>query len=403
MGGSIMRIKKKFPVYGIFVIVSLFLVIAACGSAMGEISTTPGDLEKDVSVDADIIITFEKPMDINTVEVTLDPDSGITITREWSNTDTKLKLVLSDSLSYDQIYTVSAGGNQTDTEFVGTSFTFTTESEPIILFGLNLQEPLPLIGFSLWNLIMFIVVLIVGLIVVKIVGRSVKKSLLRGKATEILAEFTSRLIKIMLTIFVVFTALGFLGLDIGEYILGLAVVLGFVLGFALGDTLSNIAAGFMIAITKPFKSGDVVTVSGETGAIQSVGISVTEMNTPDNKRIIIPNKSVWGGNIINFTRHGKRRVDMEVGVGYNDDLNLVIKTTMDVIKAHPKILTDPAPQVAVSDHGDSAVGLVVRPWCKTEDYWDVLFDMKKALKEAYDEAGISIPYPQMDLHVEKDI
>lgn len=399
-----MRMKKRIDVLVISLLVSLIIVLTFSGSVMGEVSTTPADLEKDVSVDTNIIITFEKSININTAEVTFDPDSGITITREWSTGDTKLKLVLSESLSYNQKYTVTAGGNQTtDDEFVSHSVTFTTESEPIVLLGFNLQEPLPLIGISLWNIIMFTVVLIVGSIIVKIVGRSVKKSLLKGKATEILAEFTSRLIKIMLTIFVVFTALGFLGLDMGEYVLGLAVVLGFVLGFALGDTLSNIAAGFMIAITKPFKAGDVVTVSGQTGSIESVGISVTELNTPDNKRIIIPNKSVWGGNIINFTRHGKRRVDMEVGVGYNDDLNLVIKTTNIVLKSHPKVISDPAPQVSVSEHGDSAVVLVVRPWCKTEDYWDVFFDMKKALKEAYDKAGISIPYPQMDVHMTKDI
>jgi small-conductance mechanosensitive channel len=399
-----MRMKKRIDMLVIVLLVSLLLGLAFSGFAMGEVSTTPADLEKDVSVDTDIIITFEKSIKINTAEVTFDPDPGIAITREWSTGDTKLKLVLSESLSFNQKYTVTAGGNQTtDDEFVSHSVTFTTEAEPIVLLGFNLQEPLPLIGISLWNIIMFIVVLIVGSIIVKIVGRSVKKSLLKGKATEILAEFTRSLIKIMLTIFVVFTALGFLGLDMGEYVLGLAVVLGFVLGFALGDTLSNIAAGFMIAITKPFKAGDVVTVSGETGAIESVGISVTELNTPDNKRIIIPNKSVWGGNIINFTRHGKRRVDMEVGVGYNDDLNLVIKTTNDVLKSHPKVLTDPAPQVSVSEHGDSAVVLVVRPWCKTDDYWDVFFDMKKALKEAYDKAGISIPYPQMDIHMQKDI
>jgi small-conductance mechanosensitive channel len=383
------------------VIVSLFLVIALSGSAFGEITSSPETGEKNVSVDTVIIITFEHPMHIDSVNITFDPDPGSTITREWSSSNNRLKLIPSESLSYDKKYTVTADGYQTDNEFASHSVTFTTEPEPIILFGFNLQEPLPLLGFSIWNIIMFIVVLIVGMIVVGIVGRSVKRSLLKGKATEILAEFTSRLIKIMLTIFVIFTALGFLGVDMGEYVLGLAVVLGFVLGFAMGDTLSNIAAGFMVAITKPFKSGDVVTISGETGAVQSVGISVTELNTPDNKRIIIPNKSVWGGNIINFTRHKIRRVDMEVGVGYNDDLNLVIKTSMDVLKAHPKILSDPAPQVAVSDHGDSAVGLVVRPWCKTEDYWDVLFDMKKALKEAYDRAGISIPYPQMDVHMEK--
>jgi small-conductance mechanosensitive channel len=399
-----MRLNKNFSVYGLLVIVSLIMAMLVSGSVIGEVSTSPETGEMDVSVDTDIIISFDQPMDINGVNLTFDPDPGVTITREWSSSNNRLKLVLSESLSYDQKYTVTADGYQaTDDEFASISVTFTTEPEPIILLGFNLQEPLPLVGFSLFNLIMFIVVLIVGIIVVRIVGRAVKKSLLRGKATEILAEFTSRLIRIMLTIFVVFTALGFLGVDIGEYVLGLAVVLGFVLGFALGDTLGNIAAGFMIAITKPFKAGDVVNVSGETGAVQSVGISVTELNTPDNKRIIIPNKSVWGGNIINFTRHGKRRVDMEVGVGYNDDLNLVKKTTMDVIKAHPKILADPAPQVEVSEHGDSAVVLVVRPWCKTEDYWDVLFDMKKALKEAYDKAGISIPYPQMDVHMQKDL
>jgi small conductance mechanosensitive channel len=170
----------------------------------------------------------------------------------------------------------------------------------------------------------------------------------------------------------------------------------------MSDTLGNIAAGFMLAITKPFKAGDFVTLAGESGVIKSVGISVTEIDTPDNKHIIIPNKVVFGSNITNFTRNPTRRVDMEVGVGYGDDLNKVIQTTMKVIKSHPKVLKDPSPQVAVSEHGDSAVVLVVRPWTKTEDYWDVFFDLKKSIKEAYDKAEISIPYPQMDLHMIKE-
>jgi len=363
------------------------------------VSTTPADGEEDVPVDDAIIITFEYPMDTTTVNVTFEPDPGVTFTPEWTPSNTRLKLTPSDSLAYDRKYTVSIEGLQTDTKWVSDSFTFTTEQAPIEIAGIDITEDLPLVGFSIWNLIMFIVVLVVGTIVVKIVGRMVKKSLLKGKATEILAEFTSRLVKIMIQIFVIFTALGFLGLDMGEYVLGLAVVLGFVLGFAMGDSLGNIAAGFMIAITKPFKAGDFVTVSGESGVIQTVGISVTEMNTPDNKRIIIPNKSVWGGNIINFTRHPIRRVDMEAGVSYEDDLDKVIKTTMAVLNSHPKVLKDPAPQVAVKEHGDSAVVFVVRPWCKTEDYWDVFFDLKKALKQAYDKADISIPFPQRDLHI----
>ncbi len=258
-----------------------------------------------------------------------------------------------------------------------------------------------MIGISLWNIFGAIIILIIGIIIAKLVGRAVKKSMLKAKVTDILAEFTARIVRLILYLFVIFTALGALGL--GPYMttamVSIAVVLGFVLGFAMGDTLSNIASGILVAITRPFVVGDFVTVNGESGVIKSVGISVTELDTPDNKHIIVPNKSVWGGNIINFTRNPTRRVDMEVGVGYNDDLNKVIKTTMDVIKAHPKVLKDPEPQVAVSEHGDSAVTLVVRPWTKTEDYWDLFFDLKKALKENYDREGISIPFPQMDVHL----
>jgi len=274
----------------------------------------------------------------------------------------------------------------------------------IELFGYNIEDKLPLIGISIWNILVFIVVLVVGVIIVRIVARAVRKSLLRAKASEILAEFTARLVRIFLNIFVVFTALGFLGLGsiMATVMASVAIVMGFVLGFALSDTLGNIASGFMLAITKPFKAGDFVTIAGETGVVKSVGVSVTELDTPDNKHIIIPNKVVFGTNIVNFTRNPTRRVDMEVGVGYDDDIDKVIKTSMEVIKSHPKVLKDPAPQVAVSEHGDSAVVFVVRPWCKTEDYWDVLFDLKKALKQAYDKAGISIPYPQMDVHMPKE-
>ncbi|UCE36261.1 MAG: mechanosensitive ion channel [Thermoplasmata archaeon] len=271
----------------------------------------------------------------------------------------------------------------------------------IELFGYNIEESLPLIGISVWNMIVFIIVLLIGVIIVKIVGRAVRKSLLRAKASEILAEFTSRLVRIFLYIFVVFTALGFLGLGaiMATVMASVAIVIGFVLGFAMSDTLGNIAAGFMLAITKPFSAGDFVTIAGESGVVKSVGVSITEMDTPDNKHIIIPNKVVFGANITNFTRNPIRRVDMEVGVGYDDNLDKVVKTTMDIINSHPKVIKDPAPQIAVSEMGDSAVVFVVRPWCKTADYWDVFFDLQKALKEGYDRQGISIPYPQRDLHI----
>lgn len=274
----------------------------------------------------------------------------------------------------------------------------------IELFGHNIEESLPLIGISIWNIIVFFIVLVVGIIAAIIIARIIKLSLLKSKTSQILAEFVSRIVRMIIYIFVIFTAIGFLGL--GPYMVAVmasvAIVMGFVLGFALSDTLGNIASGVMIAITKPFQAGDVVKLKGETGEIKSVGISVTELDTPDNKHLIIPNKLVYGDTIVNFTRNPIRRVDMEFGVGYNEKLDKVIKVTMKVIKSHPKVIKNPAPQVAVNEWGDSAVVFVVRPWCKTENYWDVYFDLKKSLKEAYDKNGISIPFPQMDIHLEKE-
>ena len=269
----------------------------------------------------------------------------------------------------------------------------------IEIAGYGLEDPLPLMGVSLWNIILFIAVLIVGIVVVRIATGAIKNWMLKAKMAEILAEFSTRILRMIMYVFVIGTALAFLGVEIGAALVSVSVVLGFVLGFALGDTLSNIAAGFMVAITKPFKAGDFVTANGETGTIKNVGISVTELDTVDNKRIIIPNKLVLGGNITNFNRHPTRRVDLEMGVGYDDDLDHVIKTTMTILKADKRVLSDPGPQVAVKEMADSAVILVIRPWVKTEDYWDFFFDFQKAIKQKYDKAGISIPFPQRDVHL----
>lgn len=269
----------------------------------------------------------------------------------------------------------------------------------IEIAGYGLEEKLPLIGVSIWNILMFLAVLIIGVIVVKIVASMLKKWMLRAKLTEILAEFTTRILRLILYVFVIGTALGFLGIEIGAALVSVSVVLGFVLGFALGDTLSNIASGFMVAVTRPFKKGDYITANGESGTVQNVGISVTELTTPDNKHIIIPNKLVWGGNLTNFTKYPTRRIDLTMGIGYDDNIDKAIKATMDVLKQDKRILSDPAPQVAVSEMADSSVNLVVRPWVKTSEYWNVFFDVKKALKEKYDAEGLNIPYPQTDVHI----
>jgi small conductance mechanosensitive channel len=267
--------------------------------------------------------------------------------------------------------------------------------------GIGLEDELPLIGVSLWNIIIAICVLIIGFIVVKIISSSLRKWMLRANLDKILADFSIRIIRLILYLFIIGIALGFFGIEVGSALVSISVVLGFVLGFAMGETLSNIASGFMIAITKPFKAGDYVEVNGESGTIKNVGISVTEIDTVDNKHIIIPNKSVWGSNIVNYTRNPLRRVDMEMGVGYDDDLDKVIKASMELLKADKRVLKEPAPQVAVKEFADSAVVLVIRPWVKTADYWNVFFDYKKALKQKYDDEGITIPYPQMDVHLDK--
>lgn len=266
---------------------------------------------------------------------------------------------------------------------------------------MNITEPLPLIGISLWNIFLFILVLIIGFIIVRIAVNFLRKWMLKVNMGEILAEFTSRIVRLILYVFVIGTALAFLGIEIGSALVSVSVVLGFVLGFALGDTLSNIASGFMVAITKPFKAGDYVDVNGESGVVKNVGISVTELDTVDNKHVIIPNKSVWGNNIINYTKNAIRRVDMEMGVSYNDNLDTVIKTTMNILQKDERVLKDPASQVAIKEFADSAIIFVIRPWVKTGDYWGFYFDFQKTLKEAYDKAGINIPYPQMDVHIDK--
>ncbi len=267
--------------------------------------------------------------------------------------------------------------------------------------GFALDEALPYIGVSILNIIVALVALIVGIIIVKIVTGSIEDWMVKSGFSKILAEFTNRLIGIILYIFVILVALTFLGLKMGAALVGIVAVLGFVIGFALQDTLSNIAAGFMLAIVKPFGIGDKVVVNGKKGRVKGVGISVTAIDTLDNKRVVIPNGEVWGDNIINFTKHPTRRVDMETGVSYDDDLDKVIKVTMEALEEDERVLSEPKPKVAVSEMGDSAITLVVRPWVKTEDYKEFYYDFQKAVKQKYDEMGIEMPYPQMDVHLEE--
>jgi small conductance mechanosensitive channel len=192
--------------------------------------------------------------------------------------------------------------------------------------------------------------------------------------------------------------LSLLGIDLGPMLAGLGIA-GFVLGFALQDTLSNFAAGLMIMVYRPFDVGDFVTAGGVTGEVKDLTLVSTVIRTLDNKRIIVPNGKVWGDVINNATAEKIRRVDLVFGISYEDDVDQARAVLEDIVSCEERVLVDPAPMVRVDNLGDSSVDLICRPWCKTGDYWDLHWDLTRAVKKRFDSEGISFPFPQRDIHV----
>ncbi|ODA65981.1 Small-conductance mechanosensitive channel [Methyloligella halotolerans] len=189
-----------------------------------------------------------------------------------------------------------------------------------------------------------------------------------------------------------------IGIDVGP-VFALIGGASFILAFAFQDTLGNLASGLMIMINRPFDEGDYVDVAGVAGTVKSVSIVATKVLTPDNQIIVIPNKQVWGQVITNVTGSKTRRVDLTFGIGYNDSIETAQKVLEETVDAHPLVLREPAPNIRVSELADSSVNFIVRPWAKSEDYWTVYWDLTRQVKEAFDRAGISIPFPQQDMHV----
>lgn len=265
-----------------------------------------------------------------------------------------------------------------------------------------LSMKIPLTDITIGSLIVAIIILIVGYIAVALIIRYIRRTMNKANMQEILIEFVSRIAKILLLIVILIIAIGVLGFDIGTGLVSISVVFGFVIGFAFQDILGDLAAGFMIALTKPFRSGDFVEAAGIAGSIKHVGISNTTMTTYDNKKVMIPNSKVWGDAITNYTALNTRLVDITVGIGYDDDIGKAMKIASDILNNHELVLDDPAPMVATNELGDSSVNLIVRPWVKTSDYWTVKRGLMKQIKEAFDKAGINIPYPQTDVHLFKE-
>ncbi|WP_188014831.1 small-conductance mechanosensitive channel MscS [Vibrio harveyi] len=250
------------------------------------------------------------------------------------------------------------------------------------------------------NIISALLILFIGNIIVKAVANSVSKVLEKKKMDKAVVEFVNGLVRYLLFVIVLIAALGRVGVQTASVVAVIGAA-GLAVGLALQGSLSNFAAGVLIVAFRPFKSGDYVEIGGVAGSVEAIQIFQTVLKTPDNKMVVVPNSSVIGGAITNYSRHATRRVDLVIGVSYSADLKQTKQVIRDVLEKDERILKDPSIQIGVLALADSSVNFVVRPWCKTADYWDVYFDSTQAIKEALDEAGIEIPFPQMDVHLNK--
>jgi len=246
-----------------------------------------------------------------------------------------------------------------------------------------------------------LIIFIVGRWLAKIISRWIETALIKSRVDKTLAKFVKNLSHIVLLIFVVIAAVAPLGVETTQF----AVVLGaagLAIGLALQGSLANFASGFLMIIFRPFKVGDFIEAAGVKGTVKEIRIFNTIVNTPDNIRVIIPNAQITGGNILNYTTNGTRRVDLVIGVSYEDDLKKAKTIIEGVLVQDERVLQDPKPNVAVFELGDSSVNFVVRPWVNSADYWDTYFDMTAKIKLALDKNDITIPFPQRDVHIKNE-
>lgn len=241
-------------------------------------------------------------------------------------------------------------------------------------------------------------ILVVGLWLAKKIKTLFVKALQKKEVDATLVGFFSSMLYGALVVFIVIAAISKLGIQTTSFVAVIGAA-GLAVGLALQGSLANFASGVLLILFKPFQAGNFIKAGGEMGTVVEVGILTTELKTPDSIKIIMPNSQVMGGPITNFSANPTRRVDMTIGVSYSDDLNKAKRLIEELIAADERILKEPAPQVAVANLGDSSVDFVVRPWVNAADFWEVKFDFTKAIKEKFDEEGVSIPFPQRDVHL----
>jgi len=247
-----------------------------------------------------------------------------------------------------------------------------------------------------------ILFLLIAWIIAGAVGRFTRRSLETSKLDLTLTKFFGNLAKYVVLIMAIVACLGIFGIETTSFaaVIGAA---GLAIGLAFQGTLGNFSAGIMLLVFRPFKVGDVVNIGGTTAKVTEIELFTTLMDTPDNRRIIMPNGNIFGNTIENITHHPVRRVDVAVGTDYGADLSRSRQVMMDAAKATPDILEDPPPQIFLSELGGSSINWSVRVWCNTANYWAVKDALTMHVKNALDEAGIGIPFPQMDVHFDPDV
>lgn len=248
---------------------------------------------------------------------------------------------------------------------------------------------------------------VVGAILILIVGwtfagwaaRATRRALERTeKVDEMLRGFFASLVRYFILTVAILAVLSEFGVQTASLIAVLGAA-GLAIGLALQGTLSNLAAGVMLLLFRPFRVGQYVEAGGQAGTVKSVDLFVTELATPDNVQILIPNGQVWGSAVVNYSHHETRRVDFLLGIAYEDDIAKAAQTIETAIKGESRCLKDPEPMVVVGELADNSVNMIVRVWCNSADYWNVKFDLTRQFKEALDQAGITIPFPQRTIHM----
>jgi small conductance mechanosensitive channel len=243
-----------------------------------------------------------------------------------------------------------------------------------------------------------ILIFVIGKWVAKLISKLIDKMMTKAKIDKTLVSFVSHITYVAIMLFVIIAALNKLGVQTTSFIAMIGAA-GLAIGLALQGSLANFAAGVMLIMFKPFKAGDLVEIGGALGTVVELQIFNTLLNTPDNKRVVVPNAMITGANITNYSGIEHRRVDLSFGISYDDDIRKAKDALLGVVSKDERVLDDPAPVVAVSELGDSSVNLVCRPWVKPADYWGVYFDTLENGKIALEEAGITIPFPQRDVHI----